>query len=89
MSVDVGILLERYARLLTWGGLLLTLAALATDLRWLEQPIAVLLLTIRLLVPRLFDDRMGAGFGRGGSEGGSATRDALAAAQILKWEHYT
>jgi histidine kinase len=39
----------------------------------------VLLVTIRLLVPRLFDDRVGAGFGPGGNSRGPAIRDALVA----------
>lgn len=39
----------------------------------------VLLVTIRLLVPRLFDDRMGAGFGPGGNGRGPAMHDALVA----------
>jgi signal transduction histidine kinase len=39
----------------------------------------VLLVTIRLLVPRLFDDRVGAGLGPGGNGRGPAMRDALVA----------
>lgn len=39
----------------------------------------VLLVTIRMLVPRLFDDRMGAGFGPGGNGRGPAMHDALVA----------
>ncbi len=45
MSADVGQLLERYARLLAIGGGIVTGAALALDFRWLNQPVAVLLLT--------------------------------------------
>ena len=45
MSTDVGQLLDRYARLLAVGGGLVTVAALAVDLRWIDQPVAVLLLT--------------------------------------------
>ena len=45
MSADVGPLLERYARLLTVGGAFVTVAALAVDTRWIDQPVAVLLLT--------------------------------------------
>jgi hypothetical protein len=52
MSVDVGTLLERYARFLTFGGLLLTAAALTVDPRWLDQPVAVILLTVMVLVLR-------------------------------------
>ena len=52
MSVDVGTLLERYARFLSFGGLVLTAAALAVDLRWLDQPVAVILLTVMVLVLR-------------------------------------
>jgi methyl-accepting chemotaxis protein len=45
VSADVGTLLERYARLIAVGGGIVTLAALAVDTRWIEQPVAVLLLT--------------------------------------------
>ena len=50
--MDVGTLLERYARLLMLGGLVATAAALAVDLRWLQQPIAVILLTVMVLILR-------------------------------------
>jgi methyl-accepting chemotaxis protein len=52
MTADVGALLERYARVLMVGGLLVTLAALAVDLRWLDQPAAVMLLTLMVLALR-------------------------------------
>ncbi|HTG50029.1 MAG TPA: hypothetical protein VL915_06005, partial [Gemmatimonadales bacterium] len=52
MGMDVGTLLERYARLLMLGGLVATAAALAVDLRWLQQPIAVILLTVMVLILR-------------------------------------
>ena len=52
MSMDVGTLLERYARLLIIGGLAVTVAALAVDLRWIDQPVAVILLTLMVLVLR-------------------------------------
>ncbi len=45
MSADVGLILERYARLIAVGGAIVTLGAVAVDLRWLDQPVAVLLLT--------------------------------------------
>jgi methyl-accepting chemotaxis protein len=45
VSPDVGPLLERYARLIAVGGGIVTLAALAVDTRWIDQPVAVLLLT--------------------------------------------
>jgi methyl-accepting chemotaxis protein len=45
MSVNVSTLLERYARFLAIGGALVTVAALAADLRWVEQPVAAILLT--------------------------------------------
>jgi hypothetical protein len=45
VNPDVGPLLERYARLLAVGGGVVTLAALAVDTRWIDQPVAVLLLT--------------------------------------------
>ncbi|HVJ99374.1 MAG TPA: GAF domain-containing protein, partial [Gemmatimonadales bacterium] len=50
--MDVGTLLERYARLLMIGGLVATAAALAVDQRWLQQPIAVILLTVMVLILR-------------------------------------
>ena len=43
--MNVSRLLERYAQLLAVGGVLITLAALAVDLRWTDQPVAVILLT--------------------------------------------
>jgi methyl-accepting chemotaxis protein len=52
VSVDVGTLLERYARILMVGGVLVTLAALAVDLRWLDQPFALVLLTLMVLALR-------------------------------------
>ena len=45
MSADVVTVLDRYARLLSAGGAIVTLAALAVDRRWADQPVAVLLLT--------------------------------------------
>ncbi len=52
MSVDVGTLLERYARLLTVGGALVTIAALGADLRWIDQPVSVILLTAMVFALR-------------------------------------
>ncbi|HEY7504895.1 MAG TPA: methyl-accepting chemotaxis protein [Gemmatimonadales bacterium] len=52
MSIDVGTLLDRYARILVIGGLVATVVALAVDLRWLDQPVAVTLLTLMILVLR-------------------------------------
>ncbi len=52
MSVDVGTLLERYARLLTVGGAVIAVAALVVDLRWIDQPVAVILLTLMVLALR-------------------------------------
>lgn len=52
MSGDVGSLLDRYARLLAVGGGLVTVAALAVDTRWIDQPVAVLLLTGLVLALR-------------------------------------
>ena len=56
--MDVGTLLERYARLLMLGGLVATAAALAVDLRWLQQPIAVILLTVMVLILRAVPIRL-------------------------------
>ena len=51
--MDVGTLLERYARSSRCvGGLVATAAALAVDQRWLQQPIAVILLTVIVLILR-------------------------------------
>ena len=52
MSVDVGTLLERYARILTLGGVVVTAAALAVDLRWLDQPMSLILLTVMIFALR-------------------------------------
>jgi methyl-accepting chemotaxis protein len=52
VSADVGSVLERYARLIAVGGGIVTLAALARDLRWIDQPVAVLLLTGMILALR-------------------------------------
>jgi methyl-accepting chemotaxis protein len=52
VSADVSTLLERYARALMAGGMIVTIAALAVDTRWIEQPMAVLLLTGMVLVLR-------------------------------------
>jgi methyl-accepting chemotaxis protein len=43
--MNVGQLLERYARVLALGGGIVAAGALAVDRRWMEQPVAVLLLT--------------------------------------------
>ena len=50
--MDVGRLLERYARVLSLGGGLLAAAALTVDLRWLTQPIATVILTGAVVVLR-------------------------------------
>ncbi|HEX3236730.1 MAG TPA: methyl-accepting chemotaxis protein [Gemmatimonadales bacterium] len=52
MKLDVQRMLDRYARVLSTGGLIVAAAALAVDLRWLDQPIAVLLLTLTVLALR-------------------------------------
>jgi methyl-accepting chemotaxis protein len=52
VSADVSTLLERYAKALLAGGMIVTIAALAVDTRWIEQPVAVLLLTGMVLVLR-------------------------------------
>jgi methyl-accepting chemotaxis protein len=41
----VGQILDRYARLLALGGGVVAAGALATDLRWIDHPVAVLVLT--------------------------------------------
>jgi methyl-accepting chemotaxis protein len=50
--MDVGTLLERYARILIIGGLVVTCAALVVDRRWVDQPISVVLLTALVLTLR-------------------------------------
>jgi hypothetical protein len=50
--MDIGTLLDRYARLLAIGGGAVTVAALAADLRWIDQPVAAILLTIMVLALR-------------------------------------
>ncbi len=52
MSGEVGGILERYARILAVGGIMVTVGALATDLRWVDQPVAVLLLTAMVFALR-------------------------------------
>ena len=44
MSVDVQLLLGRYARVLAWGGGAVALAAVLVDRRWLAAPVATLAL---------------------------------------------
>ena len=44
MTFDVTTLLARYARVLAWGGGLVALATVAVDRRWMEQPVATLVL---------------------------------------------
>ena len=57
--MDVGALLDRYARLLAAGGILVTVAALAVDTRWMDQPVAVLLLTVMVFVLRAVRETKG------------------------------
>ncbi len=52
MSADVSPILERYARLIAVGGGIVMLGALAVDQRWLDRPVAVLLLTGMVLALR-------------------------------------
>ena len=50
--MDIGRLLDRYARVLSLGGGLLTATALLVDLRWLAQPVATLILTGGIVILR-------------------------------------
>ena len=50
--MDIGRLLDRYARVLSLGGGLLTAAALVLDLRWLAHPIATLIVTGGVVILR-------------------------------------
>ena len=52
MTLDVQQTLDRYARVLSLGGLLVAGAALAVDPRWLHQPMSVLLLTLTVFALR-------------------------------------
>ncbi len=52
MTVDLQRLIERYARFLWAGGLLFAAAALATDLRWVLQPITAVLLAAAVVMLR-------------------------------------
>jgi methyl-accepting chemotaxis protein len=56
--MDVGTVLERYARGLVIGGLVVASAALAVDLRWLDQPISVVLITTMVLALRAVPIRL-------------------------------
>ena len=50
--MDIGRLLDRYARVLSLGGGLLAAAALVLDPRWLAHPVATLILTLGVVVLR-------------------------------------
>jgi hypothetical protein len=52
MTLDVQRTLDRYARVLSFGGLLVAAAALFVDQRWLHQPISILLLTLTVFALR-------------------------------------
>jgi methyl-accepting chemotaxis protein len=51
-------LLDRYAKVLWIGGLATAIAALATDLRWLLQPIATVALAVAVIVLRVTPVRL-------------------------------
>jgi methyl-accepting chemotaxis protein len=52
MNVSIPRLLLRYTQVLSFGGLLLTLAALALDQRWMAQPISTLVLIVAIVTLR-------------------------------------
>jgi methyl-accepting chemotaxis protein len=52
MSVSIPRLLQRYTQVLSLGGLLLTLAALTLDQRWMAQPVSTLVLIVAILTLR-------------------------------------
>jgi methyl-accepting chemotaxis protein len=58
MTIDVPRLLGRYAQTLMWGGGALTVLALAMDLRWVAQPIAVLIITAGVFLLRIMPVRL-------------------------------
>lgn len=45
-------ILEGYARVVSWGGSLLAIAALVQDRRWLEQPVVALALVVLVVLLR-------------------------------------
>jgi methyl-accepting chemotaxis protein len=52
VSVDIGGLLKRYTQVLGVGGLLLTLAVLYIDRRWIGQPISTMVLMVGIVALR-------------------------------------
>jgi len=58
MRMTVPQLLERYARLLAWGGLAVLVAALALDRRWVDQPISTAVLVFGVFVLRVAPVRL-------------------------------
>jgi methyl-accepting chemotaxis protein len=52
MTLDVQQTLDRYARVLSTGGLIVATVALALDPRWLHQPISILLLMLTVFALR-------------------------------------
>ena len=52
MSVNMPRLLRRYTQVLAVGGLILTLAVLALDRRWIGQPISTLVLMVSICALR-------------------------------------
>jgi methyl-accepting chemotaxis protein len=58
VTIDVGRALNRYAQLLTFGGGALTLLALMVDRRWLQHPVAVLVLVAAVFVLRAVPVRL-------------------------------
>jgi methyl-accepting chemotaxis protein len=58
MTVDLQRLLDRYAKVLWIGGLVTAIAAMATDLRWLLQPITTVILTTAVIMLRVTPVRL-------------------------------
>ncbi len=58
MTVDLQRLLDRYAKVLLIGGLVTAIAAVATDLRWLLQPITTVILTTAVIMLRVTPVRL-------------------------------
>jgi methyl-accepting chemotaxis protein len=58
MTVDVSTLLTRYARVLAWGGGAVALATVVVDRRWIDQPIATLVLLLAVFALRAFPVRL-------------------------------
>ena len=58
MTLPVTVVLSHYARVLAWGGGAAALAVLALDRRWMESPVATLVLLVAVFVLRAVPVRL-------------------------------